>query len=328
MLKKYIFTFLNAIGVSSLLRLQKKDTLTVLSLHRISDDKDYFWNPITPATFEKLLQYVVKYYSIISFADIPHLKKNPSSKPYLILSFDDGYSDFYDHALPLLKKYNLPSNHNIVNGCATNNQIIWTQRLNHIFNHCKDHDINPGFNFQGKKITIESSNNDWMKFYLDIFKLLLETSKIEREHILEEKEKEFSINPFCKMMNWEQILECSENLVEIGCHTYSHDALSTIDDVAILRKEILESAQEIENRIKKKINILALPNGQGNEKIKQIIGESGMKYILSVDDRINNVVELDTSSICKIFRINLVEESLAELILRIELLHSKIRRYG
>jgi peptidoglycan/xylan/chitin deacetylase (PgdA/CDA1 family) len=327
MLKKYIFGLLNAIGISSLLRLQKKNTLTVLSLHRISDDRDYFWNPITPATFEKLLQYVAKYYSIISFSDVPHLRKDPSSKPYLILSFDDGYSDFYDHALPLLKKYNLPCNHNIVNNCATNNQIIWTQRLNHIFNYCRDRNINLSFDFKDNKIAFESFNNNWMNFYLDIFKSLLETAKIEREHILEEKEKEYSINPFCKMMNWEQILECSENLVEIGCHTYSHDLLSTIDDVEILRKEILKSTQEIESRINKKINILALPNGQGNEQIKQIISESGLKYILSVEDKVNNIAELGNCSTYNIFRINMLEESHAEMILRIELLHSKIRRY-
>jgi peptidoglycan/xylan/chitin deacetylase (PgdA/CDA1 family) len=130
------------------------------------------------------------------------------------------------------------------------------------------------------------------------------------------------------MMNWEQILECSKNLVEIGCHTYSHDVLSSIDDLDTLRKEILESAKEIESKINKKIDILALPNGQGNEKIKQIISESGMKYVLSVEDKINKISELGNPSNHNIFRINMVEESSAEMILRIELFHSKIRKYA
>jgi len=328
MIKQHLFRFLSLKGISSLLRLQKKNTLTVLSLHRISHDRDYFWNPITPETFKKLLQYVVKHYSVISFADISQLKKNHSlSKPCLILSFDDGYYDFYEHALPLLIKYNLPSNHNIVNDCATYNQTIWTQRLNTIFNYCKDQNICISFFVQGKTISFESFNGNWIKFYLVMYNLLLKIPKTERLDILAKKEQEYSINAVWKMMNWEQIIECSKSGVEIGCHTRTHDVLSTINDVDILHKEIIQSAIEIEEKINKKVKILALPNGKGNEKIEEIIANSEIRYVLYTGDKINSFPYKNPGNINSIYRINIVEESFAEMILRIELFHTKIRKY-
>ena len=75
------------------------------------------------------------------------------------------------------------------------------------------------------------------------------------------------------------------------------------------------------------MNILALPNGQGNDKIKEVIAGSGMKYILFVDDKINELSKYNGNAINNIYRINMTEESLAEMILRIELFHTKVRKY-
>lgn len=327
MIKKKLFYLFHLTGLQHILRWQKRNTITVLSLHRISNDKDYFWNPINPSTFEELLKYIIKHYKIISFGDIPFLKKT-SSKPFLILSFDDGYYDFYEYALPLLKKYNLPCNHNIVNECATGNQVIWTQRLNIIFNYCKNNSCNLSFEIEDTKISLEPFNGNWMHFYLKIFKTLLKIPKTERLLILSEKEKEFSIVPVCKMMNWQQIAECAQSSVEIGSHTYTHDVLSTITDINILQNEIVKSAIEIEKKIGNKVNILALPNGEGNDKIKEVIKQSGIKNILFVDDKINKIAIVTGNEIKDIYRINMVQEGFAEMIFRIELFHTKIKKYG
>lgn len=110
------------LGIPSLLRLKKNGFLTVLCLHRISDERDFFFNPIQVKTFELLINYLSKYYTIIPFFDA----EKKTLKPKLILSFDDGYYDFIEHAMPILKKKGLPANHNIVNDCVNNNATIWT----------------------------------------------------------------------------------------------------------------------------------------------------------------------------------------------------------
>ena len=118
-MKDALLKLLYQLGLPSLLRTKKKGTLTVLCLHRISDDRDFFFNPIKVRTFEMLLEYLNKHYSIVPFSEL----KKTTSKPKLVLSFDDGYYDFIENALPLLIKKGIPSNHNI-HRCIYHQQLL------------------------------------------------------------------------------------------------------------------------------------------------------------------------------------------------------------
>ena len=157
-MRDLFFKKLYNLGVCSLLRMSKKNSITVLSLHRISEERDFFFNPIKPSTFVKLLEYCCKYYEITTFEDV----HKPSAKAKLILSFDDGYYDFIEFAMPIMKKMGIPSNHNIVNSCANSNEVIWTQKLNDVFNFMKINDITNDNIIK----TTSTFQGNWMQYYL------------------------------------------------------------------------------------------------------------------------------------------------------------------
>ncbi len=66
---------------------------------------------INPFTFNKQLESLqVAGYTTYFVRDIPQLLQNPSeleNKKPVVLTFDDGYEDFYTDAFPILKKYNM-----------------------------------------------------------------------------------------------------------------------------------------------------------------------------------------------------------------------------
>lgn len=326
MKRAIILKLLYLAGLPKALRLSKKNYLTILCLHQISDEADFFFNPIKPLYFEQLIKYLLKHYTIISFSELAEITK-PLAKPALILSFDDGYYDFYENALPILDKYKLASNHNVVNECADTNAVIWTQRLSYIFNHCRENNIKLNFDIDNLTNGEFGSDQDWMNYYLKILKHLLQTPKAERMKLIGEKENELSLAPKYKMMNWEEIAECSRHKVEIGSHTYTHDILPTISDRETLEFELVKSKNEIERHIKKPVNIIALPNGQGNKSIDDFVRQAGYKYLLYVNDGINKFPDVAGSELNTFERILLVNESPAEMILRAESFHSKIRKY-
>lgn len=326
MTRANLLKFVYFAGASKALRFYKKRNLTILNLHRITDERDYFFDPITPLNFEKLVKYVLKHYSVISFSELSEIKK-PFNKPPLILSFDDGYYDFYEYALPILNKYDLPSNHNIVNDCAAKNEIIWTQRLNDIFNHCRNNDISLQFNEDKLAVGVNCNNKNWIEYYLLVFKYLLEQPKTERIKLISEKENELSISSKYRMMNWQEITECSKHKVEIGSHTYTHDVISTISNPQLLEHEILESKTEIEKQIGKPVDIIALPNGRGNKLVNDFVKRAGYKYLLYVNDTVNKIAEISDNDLNVFERIGIVQESYFEMILRTELFHAKLRSY-
>jgi peptidoglycan/xylan/chitin deacetylase (PgdA/CDA1 family) len=50
-----------------------------------------------------------KRFTVISFSDCLHPEGNSLSKILLIVTVDDGYRDFAEVAMPLLKKYEVPA---------------------------------------------------------------------------------------------------------------------------------------------------------------------------------------------------------------------------
>lgn len=65
-------------------------------------------------------------------------------------------------------------------------------------------------------------------------------------------------------MNWEQLKELTKNGHIIGAHTNNHRSLSNINEVKILEKEIMSSADKIEKILGPKVEHFAYPFGGVN----------------------------------------------------------------
>ena len=320
-MRDLVFNVASNAGLPFILRNLKGDDVTVLSLHRISNDENFFFDPIRPEIFEKLIQYCLRNYSIVSFADINKRTK----KQKLVLSFDDGYYDFIEHAVPVLKKYGVPSNHNLVNSCLNDNRVIWTQQLCDLFDVLKINSITDDELITNAGCSFSEVNNNWMSYYVSFFTALLKIKSDAREELIERLCIKYGVESKYRMMTWEDAKYCSSDCdVEIGCHTYNHDSLFTLHSQEELDREIGKSLKEMEGRLGEKVNILAAPNGQVNDDVLKYCRQAGIKYFLLVGDKINPKEQLN-GQFNLVNRIGLINEGIARTILRIELFHSKMR---
>ena len=85
--------------------------IPIFVYHHIGPNPDTYWekiNNVTTQTFREQMDYLLKkQYKVLSmqeYYDLLEKGVNPVQKSVL-LTFDDGYQDFYDNAYPILKEY-------------------------------------------------------------------------------------------------------------------------------------------------------------------------------------------------------------------------------
>ncbi|MFQ5685694.1 MAG: polysaccharide deacetylase family protein [Candidatus Scalindua sp.] len=99
-----------------------KRGLTILTYHSISNEiaPD---ETVTPEDFEKQLQYIEENYKVISLEKAIEFLQTDIEKASssIVITFDDGYSDNYYNAYPLLKKHNFPATIFLISSFINNN---------------------------------------------------------------------------------------------------------------------------------------------------------------------------------------------------------------
>ncbi len=95
--------------------------LTILTYHSISNEIEPD-ETVAPEEFERQLQYIEENYKVISLEEaIGYLQTDIEKvSGSIVITFDDGYSDNYYNAYPLLKKHNFPATIFLISGLIKN----------------------------------------------------------------------------------------------------------------------------------------------------------------------------------------------------------------
>jgi peptidoglycan/xylan/chitin deacetylase (PgdA/CDA1 family) len=84
------------------------DRVVVLCYHSIHSTKSFA--SAAPSLFETQLRWLKDHCEVIRFSEVSEASKAARrNRPAVALTFDDGYSDNYEHALPLLQKHEIPA---------------------------------------------------------------------------------------------------------------------------------------------------------------------------------------------------------------------------
>jgi peptidoglycan/xylan/chitin deacetylase (PgdA/CDA1 family) len=273
--------------------------------------------------FNELMNYCSKHYTAI----LPHQWKESTPAPKLIITFDDGFYDFLDHAVPILRKYNLPAVHHVVISSVLENKPNWTYRLNIIIeDHLKS----------GKKLLITEDDVRYNKevtvknvsgVAIELLLLLKDLPLARTETVLNKLENGCTGDLyFPRMMNENDLKQCEGAGIEIGSHGLTHTFLR--DSVAenILRREVIESKNELEKILDHPVQCFAFPAGFYDQRAIDLASEAGYKYLFAVEDRFFSIEENNQSPV--LFpRILMSTASADEAILKIEGFHSSFKKW-
>jgi len=281
-LKNIFFNIHNLMNTNKkyIKNIQNNNYLTILNLHKVSLENNPFYPPLTPLLFEELIKYIIENFNVITFNQIT--SQNNSKKPDIILSFDDGYYDFLEHAMPIMKKYNIKANLNIIPSCIENQEPMWNIKLYDFLNSSplnliKEIKID-NFNYQ-----ISKKNKD--KFGMLLGRHLKQMQREKREKILETLQPIFEKNSnikYTRMLNKKEILEISKNH-EIGVHSYSHESMGYESD-DFFREDFFKCQEYFKNILQLPMDIYAFPNGSYRENQLEFLFDNNINSVLLVNN--------------------------------------------
>ena len=197
----------------------------------------------------------------------------------MAITFDDGYRDNYLHALPLLRKYDLPATIFVATAAADNRKTLWHDRVFDAFRFARIKRVRLR-SWQEFEVRLESESSLTEPRNCSIERYLPCQSRLALVDELEQAlEPDPTGSPRACMLSWEEMKEMQAQKIRFGSHTVTHPILTCIDEQQLSR-EIVDSKAELEARLGTTVSAFAYPNGQPpdyNEKIKQKLRDAGYR---------------------------------------------------
>lgn len=262
--------------------LKRQNKIAVLNLHRVSNVESPYWPPLRPEIFEELLLFLQENFEVCLFDQLPDIR---TTKPVAVLSFDDGYYDFIEHALPLLEKYGMPANMNIIPQCAETGKPIWNVRLYDFLSSAAKSLIGeiklPGFEAK----LAGDSPQDKLRFGLKISRYMKSRPRLKREEIWQSIEQVMAKvdYPQTRMITTAEISQIGWQ-THIGAHSFSHESMG-IEDNEFFERDFEQCRKYFAESLELPLSTYAFPNGSYRPEQIEFLRKEGIRQILLVDDK-------------------------------------------
>ena len=294
-LRNLFFNIAYQTGVSKPFRwmLAKNNDLVILSFHRVSDNVDQMWPPMPIQSFRSLMEKLAKTFRIIDINNITKLPDRPGP-PFMVVTFDDGYSDFVENAAPILLNLGIPACQSICPFLVDRGIPPWTQVLSVYLRYLEaDLGIVPSLQYKYIQLpdgsNFEISKPVYLKF-VELCDHLYLVDDEERRAWLDNLTGNLNLNlDLYSMMTWDDIRSCIQNGFSICSHSYSHRNLSQVKEPELLETEISFSRQRILEETGIAPSIFTFPNGLYNDSLLRMVEKSGYSIALLCDEKSANI---------------------------------------
>ena len=238
---------------------------------------------ISPQFLQRLLEeFRTECIDIVSLDEaIGRMANGNSQKPYVALTFDDGYRDNIETAYPILQHFRVPFTVFVCSGFVDRQAPIWWLSTERII-QAND---SVTFEVDGKLRTLNAGNK-WQKRVAfrtvveEIKSLPHDASMRKFEDFAERHNHDPRALVDHEMSTWDMLRKLnSDPLVTIGAHTISHPFLSKLSREDALH-EIKCGAERIEHMLGSKPEYFAYPYGFAGtmgEREVDLVKEAGLK---------------------------------------------------
>lgn len=265
----------------------RKARLSVLIFHRILIKPDpLFPGEIDARKFDEICHDLAIWFNVLPLDEAcVRLQRGDLPQRALAITFDDGYADNYEIALPILKRHRLKATFYVATGFLDggrmwNDSLIETLRLSTL----------PVINMAGtvaaslEQLKLDSLPNRRSAISRAIQAIKYRDSQERMDWVDAITDRAGVTLPNNLMMSSEQVCGLRDAEMQIGAHTVTHPILAKLTRNAAL-SEIADGKHSLEALLGQPVSLFAYPNGKLGKDYSpesvQIVRELGFSSAVS-----------------------------------------------
>jgi peptidoglycan/xylan/chitin deacetylase (PgdA/CDA1 family) len=265
MSKDWIKNTLIASGATRLAGGLQGPGVAILMYHSVMDDPRVEGRTLggighSTEVFSRQMELIAREYIPVSLDDVMRALDGgqPLRPRSVVVTFDDGYADNHDVAMPILNRFGVPATFYITVDCVENAEAPWPSRLRYAFYTTKTiswHDINT------KEWPLQDPQQR-DQAYLYACDLCAKLAGEQQREFVEAVESALgteSPESFQRlMMTWDQVRALLKGGHIVGSHTMTHPNMAYVDDGAA-RRELSDSKLRLEEVLRSPVVHFSYP---------------------------------------------------------------------
>jgi peptidoglycan/xylan/chitin deacetylase (PgdA/CDA1 family) len=261
---------LRDVGVLALIeRLARRPGLLVLTYHRIGDPSARpYYAPVGSATVEALgkeLRALASTHRVLSLNECLELAERDfqTDRPVALVTFDDGYRDNFEAALPVLKAVGVPATFFLPTSFFENPRLPWWDHLSYVINTTTVPtlrlDVPVPLEIDLGRVSRSEAIARVVRAFLD-HPEADESACLAALRARAEVDVDDAGLGRALFMAWDQARALLDAGMSVGSHAHSHRALGNLSE-ADQRAELAGSKAVLERELGREIFAIAYPYG-------------------------------------------------------------------
>ena len=278
------------IGVGPLMRrLPVWEGAVAIAYHRIGQGSESLYDrttwEATAEAFDLQMAFLKRSFDVVSPSDLVELQRSRARGRHVVVTFDDGYRDTYEHAFASLRAHGLTATFFVTTGFVDQRLVAWWDEVAWLVRTSTRAEVRLPDRFPGALSLLPGERGATIRNLVALFKSLPDD---DARSFLDElatavgrpRHRPADGDPW---MTWDMIREMRDAGMTIGGHTMRHPVLARCSTEQ-QAEEILGSKRRLEEQLGEPMRFFSYPNGTTDsfdERTRDILRDGGVELAFS-----------------------------------------------
>ena len=274
-------------------------SVNIIAYHRVVEDIEkaehdaIYGIVISAETFRRHCELLKRSFDVVSLTTAMHFleSRRQVARPLAVLTFDDGYLDFYEVAFPILNELGLPATVFVPTAHVGSKKPLAHDRIYWLLDQMLHEPATISKVLRETGVTTVPDHDVSRANLLGLTNALVYLPHRLREDFISALEtalvhKSVEYPAEYRLLDWEMIREMNRKGISFGSHTANHVVLP-LENADVVKDEITSSKATLEAHLGHRVASFAYPNGEYSEDIRSATAEAGFNIAVTTENRRN-----------------------------------------